>query len=129
MTDEQRSDLESRLVEEREKAQRALAQFDDRFAEYGSEGDGDLTNYPLHQADEGTDTMEEEKEALLASQEGRLLYDIDDALRRLYKEPERFGRCEEEGCGRTIAFERLEIIPWARYCKEHQEEHEASEIS
>lgn len=125
MSDEQRKKLEERLVEERRKAQKALAQFDERFAEAGSEADGDLTNYPLHQADEGTDTMEEEKEMLLASQEGRLLYAIDDALRRLYKEPERFGRCQEEGCAREIAFERLELIPWARYCKEHQEEHES----
>lgn len=126
MTDEQRKRIEERLLQERDRARKALAQFDDRFAEYGAQADGDLTNYPFHQADEGTDTMEEEKEMLLASQEGRVVYEIDDALRRLYKEPDRFGRCQEEGCGREIAFERLELIPWARYCKEHQEAHESA---
>ena len=68
----------------------------------------------LHFADEGTDTMEQEKEFLLASKEGRLVYWIDDALRTLYKEPERFGVCAE--CGSPIGFERLDIVPWARLC-------------
>ncbi|HSH45082.1 MAG TPA: TraR/DksA C4-type zinc finger protein, partial [Longimicrobiales bacterium] len=48
------------------------------------------------------------------SQEGRQLLDIDEALRKLYKEPESFGKCES--CGREISMERLEIVPWARLC-------------
>ena len=54
------------------------------------------------------------KEFLLASKEGRLVYWIDDALRTLYKDPERFGVCAE--CGSPIGFERLDIVPWARLC-------------
>lgn len=124
MTDEQRKRVEERLLEERGRALKALAAFDERFEEFGEQTDGDLTNYPLHPADEGTDTMEEEKEALLATAEGRRLYDIDEALRRLYTEPERFGRCGN--CGREIDMERLELVPWAELCIRCQSELEGA---
>lgn len=116
MNKRQREKIEKRLLHDRARALKALAQFDNRFADM--EQDGDLTNYPLHMADEGTDTMEQEKEFLLASKEGRRLYRIDEALRTLYKEPKRFGRCEL--CGEEIAFERLEILPWTTVCADCQ---------
>lgn len=116
MNKRQRAKIEKRLLQERASVLKALAQFDDRFADV--EQDGDLTNYPLHMADEGTDTMEQEKEFLLASKEGTRLYRIDEALRMLYKAPKRFGRCEL--CGEEIAFERLEILPWTTVCAECQ---------
>ncbi len=87
------------------------------------EGDGDLTSYPFHLADEGTDTMGREKDFLLLSKEGRLVYWIDDALRTLYKRPEDYGRCIE--CGDAIAFERLDIIPWAQLCLDCQQHEES----
>ena len=67
-----------------------------------------------HMADQGTDAMEREKAFLFASQEGRFLWHIDQALRRLYKSPETFGKCHQ--CGDEIAFERLDALPHARYC-------------
>ncbi|MBI4545816.1 MAG: TraR/DksA C4-type zinc finger protein [Gemmatimonadetes bacterium] len=91
-----------------------LAKFDERAKSSQQENDGDLTLYPLHLADEGTDTMEQEKDFLLASKEGRLVYWIDEALRTLYKEPRRYGRCQE--CGEEIVFARLDIVPWAKLC-------------
>ena len=121
MNKRQRAKIEKRLLHERARVLKALAQFDDRFADL--EQDGDLTNYPLHMADEGTDTMEQEKEFLLASKEGTRLYRIDEALRTLYKEPKRFGRCEM--CGEEIAFERLEILPWTTVCAQCQRTREA----
>jgi RNA polymerase-binding transcription factor DksA len=65
-------------------------------------------------ADQGTDAMEREKAFLFASQEGRFLWHIDEALRRLYRNPETFGRCHQ--CGEEIAFERLDALPHARFC-------------
>ena len=112
--------LESRLLRERERALRALAKFDE--SKQKSLDDGALTLYPLHMADEGTDTIEQETQFLMASQEGRLLYAIDDALRTLYKEPDRFGVCT--GCEQDIIFERLDIVPWARLCVTCQREDE-----
>lgn len=109
MDQKTREHLEKRLLQERERAVKALRQLAD-----GDEEDGSLTTYPFHLADEGTDTMEQEQEFLLRSVEGRRLYDIDDALRTLYKQPEQFGKCGN--CQQDIAFERLELVPWTKLC-------------
>jgi RNA polymerase-binding transcription factor DksA len=106
--------FQQRLLEERKRALRELGRFGETFGASQTEADGDLTNYPFHLADQGTDTMEQEKNFLLASQEGRLVLHIDEALRRLYRTPETFGRCES--CGRAIAYERLDALPQARFC-------------
>lgn len=120
MTDKQREAYEQRLLEERQEALEAVGDFDDRARNELGDHDGELSNYPLHIADDGTDTMDQEKEFLLASQEGRRLYAIDEALRRLYKRPDEFGSCVE--CGREISEERLDLIPWTATCSEHAEQ-------
>ncbi len=112
MTKEQREYLERRLLEERTRVVRALEQYHARTRESTSDQAGDLSHYPFHLADEGTDTMDEELDASEAARETRELAEIDDALRRLYSEPARFGR--DEHTGGEIPFERLDIIPWAR---------------
>ena len=108
--------IEERLLEERQERVEILAEIDDRFEERLEGDDGDLTKYPLHMADEGTDAHEKEKELLLAHQEGEQLLEIDESLRRLYKEPDTFGVCEN--CGNEIGVERLEMVPWAKLCIE-----------
>jgi DnaK suppressor protein len=118
MDDRDREKIRERLLEERAARLEKLADLDERYRERLELGDDELTNYPLHPADEGTDTMEQEKEFLLASQDGRQLMEIDAALRILYKEPEEFGSCER--CGNQIAAERLELVPWARLCVDCQ---------
>lgn len=123
MNDKQRKRIESRLLEERQRRIEVLAELDDRFKEKMEQGDGDLTNYPLHMADEGTDAMEQEKQSLMIHTEGEQLLEIDDSLRRLYKEPEDFGRCER--CQGEISMERLELVPWARLCISCQQEVES----
>jgi len=112
-----REHFEERLLEERREALETLDRMDERARGTLAGDDGDLTNYPLHMADDGTDTMEQEKEFLLASKEGRRVWMIDEALRRLYKDEGEYGRCGE--CGREISEERLELIPWATNCAEH----------
>jgi RNA polymerase-binding protein DksA len=106
--------FEKRLLEEREKIIKQLTQFNESFAETLQGSDGDLSAYSFHMADQGTDAMEREKAFLFASKEGRLLYHIDQALRRLYKTPKRYGVCEQ--CGEDIGFERLDALPHARLC-------------
>lgn len=117
MTDAERSHLEKRLIEERDRTQRAL-QRSDEAARIATEEDGDLTSYPQHLADEGSDTMEAEKALMLMSQEGQRLVLINAALRTLYKDPEQFGKCQN--CGREIAMERLDLVPWATLCLDCQ---------
>ena len=116
MTEKQQKHLEERLIEERERVRARIARLDESVL--NSDQDGDITTYPLHLADEGTDTMEQEKDQMLRSMEGEQLQEIDEALRKLYKEPDAFGKCEK--CGDAIAFERLDLVPWARLCANDQ---------
>lgn len=115
MNDKDRKRIEQRLMEERERVAKGLERLDED-ARIGTEDDGELTQYDQHPADDGTDTMEQEKALMLLGRESDQLAEIDEALRRLYKEPETFGTCEN--CGKPLSMERLEIVPWARLCKE-----------
>ncbi|HEX9083595.1 MAG TPA: TraR/DksA C4-type zinc finger protein [Gemmatimonadaceae bacterium] len=115
----QRKHLERRLLDERSRALRTLG----RSAAENADGDeqdrsGDLTSMPLHMADLGTDTMQQELDASNATRVSRELAEIDAALEKLYQTPKKFGVCE--GTGKDIPFARLDLIPWARTC-EHAE--------
>jgi len=81
---------------------------------------GDLSSYSYHMADQGTDNMEREKAFMFASKSGRLLYHIDEALRRLRKGD--YGKCQT--CGKNIQKARLEAVPHARLCIECKEKEE-----
>lgn len=123
LSDEQRTQIEQRLLRERELAREALDHFQQQHRESLEDRTGELSSFRFHPADLGTEAMEQEKAFLLASQEGRRLYETDEALRRLYNDPEGFDRCEH--CGETIPFERLDILPTARTCARCQAELEA----
>lgn len=123
MNARQRKQIEERLLGERSELIQVLAQLDERFRERLENG-GDLASYPLHMADEGTDTMEQEMEFMLAHQEGERLLEIDAALRRLFSDPEGFGTCQE--CGGDISMDRLEVVPSARLCIECRRRREAA---
>lgn len=115
MTQEQRKHLEARLIEERERTTRLLGRYADQNEDESEEDRaGDLTKMPLHMADQGTDTMQQELDAVMADRESKTLAEIDAALQRLYENPEKFGICEQTG--QEIPFERLDIVPWARTC-------------
>jgi DnaK suppressor protein len=102
--------FEKRLLDERKRVLKELGRADEGM----QDEDGDLGSYSFHMADQGTDAMEREKVFLMASKEGRFLWHIDEALRRLYRSPETFGKCHQ--CGNDIAHERLDALPHARYC-------------
>jgi RNA polymerase-binding transcription factor DksA len=106
--------FEKRLLEERRRVLKELGNYNETFNATPQSADGDLSSYSFHMADQGTDAMEREKAFLFASQEGRFLWHIDQALRRLYREPENFGKCHS--CGEYIDFDRLDALPHARLC-------------
>lgn len=114
LTEDQRRHIEQRLREERERVLEMIRRYDDGLRVSPTAADGDITDYPFHLADQGTDSFDQEMTAQLAQRAGRELAEIDDALRRLYAEPERFGICEDTG--EPIPFERLDLVPWARTC-------------
>ncbi|MDB4950216.1 MAG: hypothetical protein JWM27_2865 [Gemmatimonadetes bacterium] len=113
LTETERMTIERLLRRERESTLEAIGHFDESSRDL-RERAGEMSLYRLHPADLGTEAQENEKEFLLASQEGRRLYAIDEALERLYKEPEAFGTCRR--CGEPIGLPRLEVIPETPYC-------------
>src|SRR5687767_2553096 len=118
--------LEKRLLEEREQALKELGFFDENYHDTTRSASGDLSAYSFHMADQGTDAMEREKAFLFASKEGRRLYAIDEALRRLYGRAEPFGRCVV--CGNPIKWERLEALPYATLCIDCKEREENGRV-
>jgi RNA polymerase-binding transcription factor DksA len=110
--------FEKRLMEERARVMKELGYYDESFKASEQNADGDLSSYSYHMADQGTDAMEREKQFLFASQEGRYLWHVNEALRRLYQAPEKFGQCH------SINFERLDALPHARLCIECKEKEE-----
>ena len=72
----------------------------------------DLSNMPIHMADLGTDSYEQEFTLGLMDSERKLISEIDQALERI--EEGTYGICQVNG--EPIPKPRLEAIPWARCC-------------
>jgi DnaK suppressor protein len=106
--------IEKRLLEERGRAIEALGEFDEEQQRSLVDRVGELSAYRLHQADLGTESMDQETQFLLASEQGERLYRVDDALRRMYDAPESFGKCVN--CGAEIGMERLDVVPETEMC-------------
>lgn len=73
---------------------------------------GDLSGYTLHMADVATDSYDREFSLGLASNAQRILYEIDEALKRVKEK--RFGNCQT--CEKPIPKKRLTAIPYASLC-------------
>lgn len=112
--------FEERLMDERKKLMGQLGYLEKTMNQTQRDSSGDLSAYSFHMADMGTDAMEREKAFLFASAEGRLLYSINQALRRLYRNE--YGICES--CGKEIGKARLEAVPHATLCVACQEKQE-----
>ena len=113
VTEKDFKEFEQRLLAERQKILKEMGHLENTVLKVNQrDSAGDLSGYSFHMADVGTDAMEREKAFLFASNEGALLKEIDEALRRVYRGE--FGACEN--CGRPIARARLEAMPYARLC-------------
>jgi DnaK suppressor protein len=73
------------------------------------------------EADVASQTFEREMMFELTNGERMILDDIEAALRKVEKGD--FGICEN--CKKKISIERLNAMPWARYCIECQSKSEA----
>jgi DnaK suppressor protein len=78
----------------------------------GGESAGTMSDVPVHRADLGTENYEEEAALELLENEEHLLMEVNDALARI--EQGTFGVCEN--CHKPISKERLNALPYARYC-------------
>ena len=77
---------------------------------------GDLSAYTVHMADMAADTYERELSMNIVSSEQEILYQIDDALKRL--DDGSFGICQQ--CNQAITMSRLRAVPYASLCIECQ---------
>jgi len=111
-----------RLAEESERLVGVRSTFDDEHLAEQSETEstGEISSYDQHQADMGTETFEREKDLSILEQVEAELADVEHAIRRL--DAGDYGTCEV--CGKPIPDERLEVVPAARLCLEHQAEAE-----
>ena len=73
---------------------------------------GDLSAYTVHMADMAADTYERELSMDLVSSEQEILYQIDDALKRL--DDGSYGICQQ--CNQPILMSRLKAVPYASLC-------------
>src|SRR4051794_41571834 len=78
----------------------------------GGEAGGDLSNAPMHLADLGTAQYMQELNATLFENEEYIRLEIREALGRLDRGT--YGLCER--CGQSVLEERLEALPYTRYC-------------
>jgi len=81
---------------------------------------GDMSGYTLHPADVATDNYEREFNIGLVSGEQTILFEIDEALKRISDST--YGMCSYSG--RPIPKTRLNAIPYTKYDRKAQEQME-----
>lgn len=89
------------------------------------QGGGELSSMPVHLADIGTDSYEQEFSLGLMAEERKTLSEIQHALARIQNGT--FGICE--GLGIPIESNRLEAIPWTRYSLEYARMIESGKVT
>jgi RNA polymerase-binding transcription factor DksA len=111
-----------RLEAERARLTQVKSDFDDENLTTESEDENlsELSSVDQHQADVGTETFEREKDLSILEQVDAELADVEHALKRL--DDGTYGTCEFDG--KPIPEERLEALPAARFCVQHQAEAE-----
>ena len=114
-------EFQQRLLEERVRVLKEMGHYENTVLKVNQrESAGDLSGYSFHMADVGTDAMEREKAFQLASVEGRILLELNEALRRIARGE--YGVCES--CENPILRARLEAMPVARLCLACKEKEE-----
>jgi RNA polymerase-binding transcription factor DksA len=116
--------FEKILLEVREREKHQLEQIQEDLDRTQVDSAHDLSAFPYHPADLGTDTAAREKNSILVTAEGDILYEIDQALRKIYDKS--YGICEN--CEQLISKKRLEAVPYARLCISCQEKQEKEKM-
>jgi len=92
----------------------------DTLKQSQKDASGDISGYTYHMADVATDTYDREFSLGIASNERELIYELDDALKRI--EEGTYGVCED--CKDLITKTRLKALPYARLCVKCQQKRE-----
>jgi len=84
------------------------------------EASGDLSSYSFHMADMASDSYDRELSFNIASTEQKIVYEIDEALKRI--EEGKYGKCIS--CNKKIPSRRLKAVPYAKCCIQCQSKEE-----
>ena len=100
------------LIVERDKFAGEIKSIAQDTSKSPREASGDLSAYTVHMADMAADTYEREVSMNIVSSEQEVLYQIDDALKRI--DEGSFGICQQ--CNKPITMSRLKAVPYASMC-------------
>jgi len=110
------------LLKERENSGGELSHITrDSLNKSQRDASGDLSGYSYHMADVASDNYEIEFSLGRASDEQKLLYCIDEALRRV--EDRTYGYCLQ--CNKAIPRMRLRVVPHTELCIDCQKANES----
>ena len=112
LTREQIKRYRQLLITERAKLAGEIRAIAEAASKSPREASGDLSAYTLHMADMAADTFDRELSMNIVSSEQEILYEIDDALKRL--DDGTFGTCQS--CDGPITMSRLKAVPYAALC-------------
>jgi DnaK suppressor protein len=103
-----------RLLAERERLRQSIQRPSsvESVGEEETDLTGELSDYPDHPADAGTETFDREKDISIRQNNLDLLASVEDALTKI--ESGTYGICSN--CGKPIPVRRLEAMPSAIYC-------------
>ena len=109
------------LVKEREEIGGELSHITkDSLSKSQRDASGDLSGYSYHMADVASDNYEIEFSLSRATDEQKMLYSIDEALRRV--KDGTYGYCMQ--CAKPIAKKRLQALPHTALCIDCQKSNE-----
>ena len=112
MNKQQIKQFKQRLLQERAKFAGEIRTLAQEASKTPREASGDLSSYPVHMADMSADTSERELVSNLVSSEQAVLYQIEDALKRI--DEGAYGVCQQ--CQKPIALSRLRAVSYTALC-------------
>jgi len=112
MNKEKIAKLEKKLIDIKKERERSLIDDHLGLGESIRDNTSELSSYDNHPGDIGTETFEAEKNFSFRNNDKFIIAEVDEALRKIKNG--KYGICEN--CGKEIAEERLDIIPYARLC-------------
>jgi len=117
--------LRKLLLGEKERVTQSLAHHE-KIIKHADDQSGLETGkaHSNHMADQGSDEFQYETTIKFANTEGRYLYNIEEALRRI--EDGTYGKCQE--CQKAIGIPRLRRLPYTRLCIDCKEKEEAGNL-
>jgi RNA polymerase-binding protein DksA len=120
LTAEELSEFKAILLAKRRELVEDMVNLESEATRTGNDGGSISSTMPIHMADIGTDTWEQEFTLNLIEKERLIVREIDEALDRI--ENKTFGTCL--ATGKAIAKARLRVKPWAQYCIEYARKRE-----